>query len=249
MQPTALAMGELARLTKGRYLMTKVQIAQLADEFDRDAKQFPNYAPWVEVTQTPPYGPLIQQPPRFDPSSMVRDEWEQWDNADRQFDVLAKQLEPLLKTADAVLVDHDEATPNGRVLFWAMGNKYPPKKPPKATMRYGVIPYANAFRHVAVAIRQFLATEPATTNTMTTPSGTEGDESLSNLPDDAMMNHRDLAAVLKLDAEPLRKRLDRWRKRNGDGWQELTEATSKEPRYLYQVRAVREVLREAIGTK
>lgn len=91
--------------------------------------------------------------------------------------------------------------------------------------------------------------EPAKPNATTATNGTEGDDTLSNLPDDAMMNHRDLAAVLKLDAEPLRKRLDRWRKRNGDGWQELTEATSKEPRYLYQVRAVREVLREAIGTK
>ncbi|MDA1052660.1 MAG: hypothetical protein O3C40_19565 [Planctomycetota bacterium] len=72
---------------------------------------------------------------------------------------------------------------------------------------------------------------------------------LAGLRDEAMMNHRHLAGVLQLESEPLRKRLNRWRKKNGDGWQELTEATSKEPRYLYRVGDVREVLREAINAK
>jgi hypothetical protein len=63
------------------------------------------------------------------------------------------------------------------------------------------------------------------------------------LPDDAMMNHVELAAAHNLDAEALRKRLDRWRKTNADGWQEISEPRSNEPRYLYRVGAIRHLLK------
>lgn len=61
---------------------------------------------------------------------------------------------------------------------------------------------------------------------------------LQSLPDDAMMHPVDLAAALGLPAEALRKRLDRWRKRNEDGWQETTEPRAGEPRYVYRESAV-----------
>src|SRR5436190_17311424 len=46
---------------------------------------------------------------------------------------------------------------------------------------------------------------------------------LAALTDDSMMNHVDIASALGLPSKPLRKRLDRWRCNNADGWQEVTE--------------------------
>jgi hypothetical protein len=94
-------------------------------------------------------------------------------------------------------------------------------------------------------VEESLPTEPE----LAKPSTGNGEVALRDLPDDAMMNHSDLAAALKLQAEPLRKRLDRWRSKNGDGWQQLTEAKAKEPRYLYRVASVRDLLAEAIEAK
>lgn len=76
-----------------------------------------------------------------------------------------------------------------------------------------------------------------------------GHQNLAALSDKAMMNHRDFAEKLGVEAESLRKRLDRWRKDNGDGWQELTEPRAREPRYLYRVGAVRDVLQAAINAQ
>ena len=67
-------------------------------------------------------------------------------------------------------------------------------------------------------------------------------ERLSALADDAMMNHVDIARALGLAAEALRRRLDRWRAKNGDGWQEITEPKRHEPKYVYRIGAVRHVL-------
>lgn len=73
--------------------------------------------------------------------------------------------------------------------------------------------------------------------------------SLTLLPDDAMMTHRDLAEVLGLAPEPLRKRLDRWRRDHISGWQEATEHGRHESKYLYRVGSIRELLSEAISKR
>jgi hypothetical protein len=71
---------------------------------------------------------------------------------------------------------------------------------------------------------------------------------LAGLPDNAMLNHLDLANLLTLNTEVLRKRLDRWRAKNEEGWQHVHEPASHEPKYLYRIGAVREVLNAAIAS-
>jgi hypothetical protein len=66
----------------------------------------------------------------------------------------------------------------------------------------------------------------------------------SALPDDAMMNHVDIAKTLGIKREPLRKRLERWRKVNMDGWQQVTEPRRSEPRYVYRIGAIRHLLND-----
>jgi hypothetical protein len=61
-------------------------------------------------------------------------------------------------------------------------------------------------------------------------------------PDAARMTHVELAEQFGLDPEALRKRLDRWRKHNGTGWEELKDVRHKQPRYVYEMRAVRHLL-------
>jgi len=69
---------------------------------------------------------------------------------------------------------------------------------------------------------------------------------LNSLPGDAMMNHVDIAAVLNLQPESLRTRLERWRKDHSEGWQENQDASGAEPRFVYRIGAIRAVLMEAI---
>lgn len=55
---------------------------------------------------------------------------------------------------------------------------------------------------------------------------------------------RDLANEHDLPPEPLRRRLERWRKQNGDGWVEVPSSDRRpnEARFLYRPDAVTEVL-------
>jgi hypothetical protein len=71
---------------------------------------------------------------------------------------------------------------------------------------------------------------------------------LDGLPDEAMMNHADLAQYLSLESEALRKRLDRGRVQNKEGWQEVDEPASREPKYMYRIGAVRSVLESAVAS-
>lgn len=65
------------------------------------------------------------------------------------------------------------------------------------------------------------------------------------LDDDTWLNHADLASKLEIPAEPLRKRLDRWRKQHGEVWQEAMEPRAGEPQYVYRVGAIRTLLEKA----
>jgi CRP-like cAMP-binding protein len=77
------------------------------------------------------------------------------------------------------------------------------------------------------------------------PAAPAADDSLARLPDDATMNHADIADTLNIDREALRKRLERWRQNNADGWQEIADAKAREPKYLYRIGSIRHLLREA----
>lgn len=106
--------------------------------------------------------------------------------------------------------------------------------------------YCNAFAGTVEAIRRLTAKPAAASEPQGTGKG-DGDP-LAAIPDEAMMNHIDLAAKLNLEVEPLRKRLDRWRERNLDGWKETENRQSRDPKYIYRVAAIRGVLREALAS-
>jgi hypothetical protein len=72
-------------------------------------------------------------------------------------------------------------------------------------------------------------------------------KSLDSLLDDAWMTHLDLAGALALESEPLRTRLNRWRRKHQEGWREVTEPEARQPKYLYQIGAIRTVLRDAMA--
>jgi hypothetical protein len=56
---------------------------------------------------------------------------------------------------------------------------------------------------------------------------------------DPPLSHIDLAEKYGRDPEATRKMLDRWRKKNGDGWHEVDNRRQNEPKYLYRLSAVR----------
>lgn len=64
----------------------------------------------------------------------------------------------------------------------------------------------------------------------------------------ASMAPADIAQQFNLSPEPLRKRLDRWRKTHHDGWIEVTERKPREPLYLYRISAVRPVIDALIAS-
>ncbi len=60
----------------------------------------------------------------------------------------------------------------------------------------------------------------------------------------AKLTVANLAALFRLNKEALRKRLERWRKQNDKGWTENPDGTSREPKILYEVRAVMHVIKD-----
>ena len=52
-------------------------------------------------------------------------------------------------------------------------------------------------------------------------------------------NQPQFATIFDVAFEAARKRLDRFRGKNHIGWIENTDRTSKEPQYVYQLKAVR----------
>ncbi len=57
---------------------------------------------------------------------------------------------------------------------------------------------------------------------------------------------KDLAKHHNVPQDALRKRLERWRKQNGEGWMEVSrsERKSRDPKFLYQLNAVQPVIDE-----
>lgn len=55
-----------------------------------------------------------------------------------------------------------------------------------------------------------------------------------------LLSVRDLAVKYDVDSEALRKRLDRWRRQNFNGWRELhsSDRGPRDPRFLYEESAV-----------
>jgi len=62
------------------------------------------------------------------------------------------------------------------------------------------------------------------------------------LDDRAWYTHVQLAEAFGVEKERLRKRLDRFRQRNQDGWKENEDRRPREPGYFYRLGGVREIL-------
>lgn len=74
----------------------------------------------------------------------------------------------------------------------------------------------------------------------------------SEVPEDAFLAPATLASMFNLKAEAVRKRLERWRFHTDTGWIENLDRTGRQPKYLYQLSHVRELLqnvRRASGEK
>lgn len=68
--------------------------------------------------------------------------------------------------------------------------------------------------------------------------------------DESYMTSVQVAVRLGSRHDPVRKRLDRWRAANGGAdWHEVANAKSKEPRYLYRIRAIRPILNDLIASR
>jgi hypothetical protein len=80
--------------------------------------------------------------------------------------------------------------------------------------------------------------------------GEQGEQAdpLGKLDLDAMLTHVEIAERIGVPAEPLRKKLDRWRKRNNDGWKEVEDRRPREPRYIYKVGAILPILTETVAS-
>ncbi|NQT19368.1 MAG: hypothetical protein HQ592_06660 [Planctomycetes bacterium] len=65
----------------------------------------------------------------------------------------------------------------------------------------------------------------------------------SSEPDgQSFLSPRDMARVFGLRYESLRKKLERFRRNNLEGWNEVTDPRPREARYVYQVAAVRSII-------
>jgi len=84
------------------------------------------------------------------------------------------------------------------------------------------------------------------------PKDTDGDSACtapagnSALPvdDSAWYTHAALANAFGVDSEALRKRLDRYRKNNLDGWEKKQDSRPREAKYLYKMAAVRPLIED-----
>jgi len=74
---------------------------------------------------------------------------------------------------------------------------------------------------------------------------------MSNLDDgqtehDGWLSAREIATRFHVPREPVRKRLERFRQENLDGWAEVKDPRPREPHYRYKLSAVRHLFRQLV---
>lgn len=98
-----------------------------------------------------------------------------------------------------------------------------------------------------VATRRLLETREKDRIQPAAPAPT-GAPPMSRLPltaaSESFLSALDLSTMTGIDAEKLRKRLERWRPMHDDGWYEVNDRKANQPKYLYNVGAVRELIDE-----
>ena len=77
----------------------------------------------------------------------------------------------------------------------------------------------------------------------TAVSGERADEQAPAAPNDqSYLGPRELAKMFDVDCDALKKRLERFRKRNHNGWNPVSDPRPREARYLYQVGTVKPII-------
>jgi len=71
---------------------------------------------------------------------------------------------------------------------------------------------------------------------------------LEALDEKAWYTHERLAVHFNVNKEALRKRLDRYRSTHFDGWKENTDRRPREPKYLYQLGAVKHIIENMLAS-
>jgi hypothetical protein len=61
------------------------------------------------------------------------------------------------------------------------------------------------------------------------------------------LTHVSIATRCKCNSEAARKKLDRWRQKNSDGWKEFTDRSAREPKYLYDFCKVQYLFTDSSG--
>jgi hypothetical protein len=64
------------------------------------------------------------------------------------------------------------------------------------------------------------------------------------LDDQAWYTHDYLAKTYGVGKEALRKRLDRYRQQNMNGWKEDEDRRPREPKYLFRLKAIRGIIED-----
>lgn len=107
----------------------------------------------------------------------------------------------------------------------------------------------------ALALAQALQAPPPAGDGRDAPPGSPeatsrpaASRSFADAHDDSLLSPVRLAAAFGVNADALRTRLNRWRRRHHEGWIENTERGPREPQYLYRVGTVRHIIRALQAT-
>jgi len=104
------------------------------------------------------------------------------------------------------------------------------------TMRF-ITAYQRGEKWPGVSNQRDGSAGPKEASASNTPSNVTLDEH-------AWYTHDRLAATFNMGKDALRKRLDRFRERNMDGWKENPDRRPREAKYLYRLKDVKGVIQE-----
>lgn len=88
--------------------------------------------------------------------------------------------------------------------------------------------------------------QPATKSTNQLADAPLGNDAVGTTPrdDHEFRTCSQIAKIYSVDKEPLRKRLERWRRQNLDNFREVANPKTKESQYLYKVSTISEIISE-----
>lgn len=220
-----------------------------ADHGITDAEFFAPYPPpdfsvvlkRSEINRSKRPGEVVAEVPRnWPPPGWERDEFPANGSPEAALKWFDFQEWVLQLNEQHAWIGHDEIIRDAYRLvthFGRLGWRNPPQEPK------GVESVHDALIELR-AVRAALVGWSGAGESQTRGGRTATQRANEPIPPDAYLSSSDLAKQYGVDAEALRKRLDRWRKTNESGWREVTDRRPREPKFLYQVAAVLAVIRE-----